>query len=99
MNRARVTALILSLPGLLGCAAESDAGSDTGSALSSDPISVSVDPAVELISIIYRLAGMRQFDLRELPAYVGEIENHFRPFRNHRAVEMARELAESHRIN
>jgi len=67
--------------------------------ISSDPITISVDPAVELISIIYRLAGMPQYDLRELPGYIADIEEHFRPFRNHRAVETARDLAASHRIN
>ena len=91
LNRILIYALVLSFPGFMGCAEGPDA--------SSDPITLSVDPAVELISIIYRLAGMRQYDLRELPSYIDDIEEHFHSFRNHRAVEMTRDLAENHRIN
>lgn len=58
-----------------------------------------VDPTVELFFTIHRLAETGVDETQELPGYIRDIENYFAPFRNHRAVLMARELWESHRIN
>ena len=44
-----------------------------------EAISVYVDPAVELISTIYWLAGIPQYDMNSLPAYIRDLEEHFGP--------------------
>jgi hypothetical protein len=61
-------------------------------------IPVYVDPAVELICTIYRLAGLNQYITHELPPYIDDVEERFGPWRNHRAVALAQDLWERHRI-
>ncbi|UCE48053.1 MAG: DUF4932 domain-containing protein [Phycisphaerales bacterium] len=55
-------------------------------------ITVSVDPRVELIGIVFRLAGNPEFNEGTLRPYVKAIEAHFGNFDNHAAVKMAAEL-------
>ena len=55
-------------------------------------ISVEVDPRVELISVIFRLAGNPEFNHGTLRPYVRAIENHFGDFDDHPAVKMAADL-------
>jgi hypothetical protein len=55
-------------------------------------ITVSVDPRVELISIVFRLAGNPEFNNGTLRPCVRAIEAHFGDFDNHAAVRMAAEL-------
>ena len=62
-------------------------------------IKVRVDPTVELFCTIHRLAKTGQDATHELPNYIREIENYFAPFRNHRAVNLAKKLWETHHIN
>jgi len=83
----------------IGCWAASDTLPSDESGPATDSISVYVDPAVELISTIYRLAGFHQYDNQVLSSHLEDIEEYFGPFRNHRAVEMVRELERTHRIN
>ena len=65
----------------------------------SDRIDIRVDPSVELFSTIHRLAGTGQYDERELPGYVRDVEDHFGPFKDHPAVRMAVELRGSHDLD
>ena len=62
-------------------------------------VPISVDPAVELVCVIYRLAEMPQYDVNALPRYIRKIEEHFGPHRDHPAVALAREFRQSYRIN
>lgn len=62
-------------------------------------IEIRVDPTVELFCTIHRLARTGQDATYELPRYIREVEEYFDPFRTHRAVELARQLWETHRIN
>lgn len=55
-------------------------------------IQVYVDPRVELMSIIFRLAGNGEYNQRGVFLYVTDIEKHFGPFREHSVVEMAKNL-------
>jgi len=61
-------------------------------------IPVYVDPAVELICTIYRLAGLNQYTAHDLPPYIYEVEERFGPWRDHRAVGLARDLWENRRL-
>ena len=59
---------------------------------------VGIDPRVELISIIFRLAGSPEYNLGTLASYNKDIEEHFGRFKSHPAVKMAIDLRESQRI-
>ena len=58
-------------------------------------VSAKVDPRIELISIIFRLAGNEEYNLDILPAYVRDVKKHFEPFKGHPAVQFAAELAKT----
>ncbi len=55
-------------------------------------IRVAVDPRVELMSLIFRLAGNPEYNRGRVASYVEEVEEHFGPFRDHAAVKLARQL-------
>ena len=55
-------------------------------------ITIEVDPRVELISIVFRLAGNPEFNEGTLRQYVKAIEKHFGDFDNHPVIKMATEL-------
>nr|MBC8218526.1 DUF4932 domain-containing protein [Planctomycetota bacterium] len=55
-------------------------------------ITIEVDPRVELISIVFRLAGNPEFNDGTLKQYAKAIERHFGDFDNHAAVKMAAQL-------
>lgn len=100
--------LPLSLAQACGAAAET---APPGAAQSSDPapadggspgvkaIPVSVEPAVELVCVMYRLAEIRQYEVNALPRYIRKIEEHFGPHRDHPAIALVKELYTGHRIN
>jgi hypothetical protein len=60
----------------------------------SHELRIGVDRRVELIAIIFRLAGNEEFKRTYLPAYSADIDRFFAPQRNHEAVTLARELRE-----
>src|SRR5260370_11252376 len=60
---------------------------------------VGVDLRVELMSIIFRLAGNSEYGEARVPAYTRAIEAHFASVRNHEAVRLARELHQSNEIS
>ena len=64
----------------------------------SELASVAVDPRVELMSVIFRLAGNPEYSECNLPRYDAEIEGHFAPFRYHPAVTLAAELREKRHV-
>jgi hypothetical protein len=51
-----------------------------------------IDSRVELMSILFRLAGNQEYRQCRAPAYDQAIERYFAPYRNHDAVELARSL-------
>ena len=53
-----------------------------------------VDERVELLSIVFRLAGNDEYNMNQLPAYSADIDHFFAPFKEHGAVQMARRLAQ-----
>ncbi|MHC4440703.1 MAG: DUF4932 domain-containing protein, partial [Planctomycetota bacterium] len=60
-----------------------------------DKISIEVDPRVELIAIVFRLAGNPEFNDGTLRPYAEAIERHFGDFDNHPVVKMATRLRET----
>jgi hypothetical protein len=55
-------------------------------------IDISVDPRVELMSIIFRLAGNNEYNQCQVPKYDKDIEAYFKPYKDHPAVKFAAEL-------
>ncbi|MGB6133138.1 MAG: DUF4932 domain-containing protein [Acidobacteriaceae bacterium] len=51
-----------------------------------------VDERVELLSIVWRLAGSPEYNMDTLPSYSQDIDRYFAPYRNYPAVQMARTL-------
>ena len=93
MQKAGLFYLIILSLSCLNCS------TDDGALRGNHWIDVRVDPTVELFCTIHRLAKTGVDNTQELPNYIREIEKYFAPFRNHRAVNMARNLWETHKIN
>jgi len=51
-----------------------------------------VDQRVELLSIVFRLAGNPEYNMDSLPAYSADIDRYFAPYKSHAAVQMAQSL-------
>jgi len=51
-----------------------------------------VDNRVEIMSILFRLAGNKEYHQCRAPAYDKAIESYFAPYRDHEAVRLARSL-------
>jgi hypothetical protein len=60
---------------------------------------VRVDPRVELMSLIFRLAGNPEYNQNQLTSYVNDVEDYFGEFRNHDAVQMAGQLRQSRGVS
>jgi hypothetical protein len=58
----------------------------------SSRIPVTVDPRVELMSVIFRLAGNPEYNQGKVPSYVQDVDRSFGSFQDHAAVKLAREL-------
>lgn len=70
------------------------AGPAAAQAASPTPaIAPRVDERVELLSIVFRLAGNSEYNMNLLPAYTAEIDRYFAPYKDHPAVVTARRLA------
>jgi len=67
-------------------------------AQASPRITVTVDPRVELMSILFRLAGNGEYTQGRVPSYVQDVEGHFGRFRNHPAVKRAQKLRQTRGI-
>ena len=57
-----------------------------------------MDRRVELIVILFKLAGASEYNQNNFKEYNADIERHFGPFRNHEAVALARGLHDRHRV-
>jgi hypothetical protein len=55
-------------------------------------IDVSVDPRTELMSIIFRLAGNKEYNACRIRKYDRNIEKYFKPYKGHSAVKFAASL-------
>ncbi len=61
-------------------------------------IRVLVDPRVELLSLVFRLAGKREYSTCKVPAYVKDVDEQFGEFRSHPVVRLAKCLPDGHCI-
>ena len=64
-----------------------------------DTITVEVDPRVELIGIVFRLAGSPEFNQGGIRSYVRDIEQQFGEFDGHPVVKMASRLRNTRQMS
>ena len=60
--------------------------------------SVSWDARVELVSVMFHLAGAPEYSTNKVPAYSAAVAAHFSNTKDHPAIVATRELREKHRI-
>ena len=58
-------------------------------------LKVMIDPRVELMSVIFHLAGNQEYNKCKSRSYMGNLNEHFTGHRNHPAVKTARKLRET----
>ncbi len=61
-------------------------------------IRVLVDPRVELLSVVFHLAGNREYNQGRIPSYVKDVDEHFGSFKDHAAVATARRLVKERHV-
>jgi len=64
-----------------------------------DSIEVRVDPRIELLSIVFRLAGNPEYSQGRVKSYADAVDAHFGKFKDHAAVQHARRLRSSRGIS
>ena len=57
-----------------------------------------VDERVELLSIVFRLAGAEEYSMNAVPSYGDDIDRHFESVKNHEAVRYAKKLRSSFHV-
>ena len=73
-------------------AAEDSAAAAAARVVEKPAVRVVVDPRVELICVVFRLAGHPEYNRGRIQAYVDEVEKHFGAYRDHAVVTLARKL-------
>ena len=66
---------------------------------SAHSLRVVVDPRVELLSLIFRLAGNPEYNQPKVASYAGDADKQFGKFRGHAVVNLARELRNAHGVS
>jgi hypothetical protein len=62
-------------------------------------LQITVDPRVELLSLIFRLAGNREYNQARVASYADEVEAQFGKFRDHAAIQLARRLRQTRGVS
>jgi hypothetical protein len=62
-------------------------------------IEISVNPTVELFSLIHHLAGDKQYNENLLPDYIKRVDKHFEHLKNHSAIKFTKECGTLFQIN
>jgi hypothetical protein len=63
------------------------------------PLRVVVDPRMELLSIIFRLAGNPEYNTARVKSYADDVENQFGQFRNQPVVKLAQEVRQTNGVS
>jgi len=58
-----------------------------------------VDNRVELLSIVFRLAELREYNSERFSLYTDKIKKHFEPYKNHELIEFAKELNKTNSVS
>jgi hypothetical protein len=60
---------------------------------------IAADPRIELLSIIFHLAGNPEYNQCRVPTYCADVDEYFAPFKDDEAITLTRELNEKRGIN
>jgi hypothetical protein len=63
------------------------------------PLRVVVDPRVELMIVIFHLAGNPEYCMGKVDSYTNDVEKHFGEFRTHPAVKLAQKMRDEHSVS
>jgi len=63
------------------------------------PLKVMTDPRVELMSLIFHLAGNPEYNRGRVPSYNKDIQNYFAGFKEHAVVKKARRLRQTRGVS
>lgn len=66
--------------------------------LTAQTVAVRSDPRIELLTVIFRLAGAEEYDQCQVPAYAAAIDSAFGRYRGHPAIALAKRIREEHGI-
>ena len=66
---------------------------------SAQSLQVVVDPRVELMSLIFRLAGNPEYNTARVESYAEDADKQFGKFRDHAVVNLAQELRNTHGVS
>ena len=100
MRRAICAILVVALAWSLAARGRAADPTSKPTATSSAPACrVSVDPRVELMSIIFRLAGNSEYRKGRVASYTKDVDEHFRPFADHAVVKLARKLRQKRGVS
>lgn len=84
-------AIDLQIAGTVAAAEDSPAAAATQT-VEKPAVRVVVDPRVELICVVFRLAGHPEYNRGRIQAHVEDVEKHFGSYRDHAVVTLARKL-------
>ena len=94
-----ITSFSTSVLALLFSLAPFDASDLPSSATSQPALTARVDERVELMSIIFRLAGNPEYNMdNSASPYADDVETHFGRFRGHAAVRKAMQMRKDHHV-
>ena len=89
---AAALALFVALAGFVSEAGEAE-NQPAGAGTSLTPsIQVAVDPRIELVSLIFRLAGNSEYNQGKVERYIADADQQFGKFSEHKVVALARKL-------
>jgi len=63
------------------------------------PPRIAADPRIELLSIVFHLAGNPEYNQCRVPAYCESVDRYFAPFKGDEAIRVAREWSEKYGIS
>lgn len=65
----------------------------------SQTVQPKVDERTELLSIIFRIAGAKEYINNNIPSYAKEIDEYFAPFKGHDAIKFAQKVRVEHGVS
>lgn len=57
-----------------------------------------VDKRIELLSIVFRLAGAFEYNMNNFKSYTDVIENHYAPYKHHRLITFTKKIRDENKI-
>ncbi len=70
-----------------------------GAAEQNTTIQVKTDPRIELMSILFRMAGNPEYKMGRITSYVQDVDRYFERFKEHDAVKLAAKLRETRGVS